>query len=141
MLQVILNLIFYFFVMLSPLSYSQRALSASDPAPLSWWLRYWCVLACALLAEYCLAPVLAWIPYYAFMRGTFVISLVASRLQKIQDICVMFSRFSTASQHIDMESVRVGLQDKIKDFGMAFLRYTINRIVYFQRLQNEKRSA
>ena len=141
MLQVILNLIFYFSIMLSPLSSSQRALSASDPAPLSWWLRYWCVLACALLAEYCLAPVLAWVPFYSFMRGASIILLVASRLPKIQDIYAMFSRFSTPVQHIEMESVREGLQDKIKDSGMALLRYTINWIVYFQRLQNEKRSA
>ena len=141
MIQVILNLIFYFYIMLSPLSSSQRALSASDPAPLSWWLRYWCVLACALLAESCLAPVLAWVPFYSFMRGAFIISLVVSRLLKIQDIYAMFSRFSMPVQHIERESVREGLQGKIKYFGMALLSHTINRIVYFQRLQNEKRSA
>ncbi|RCI17312.1 hypothetical protein L249_2613 [Ophiocordyceps polyrhachis-furcata BCC 54312] len=66
---------------LFPIFASYKALKTSDPAQLTPWLMYWVVFNCCLLAESWVSFILAWIPFYGYIRFFFFLYLILPQTQ------------------------------------------------------------
>ena len=115
-------------VLFFPLLASRQALHTADPAQLSRWLQYWCMLSCILLIESCLIPVLACIPFYSATRFLFLLYLVSTQSRAGRQLHETIIRLFTANQG-QVDNLADGFKSVLEGIGISLLRKVISWLI------------
>ncbi|KAH9890139.1 TB2/DP1, HVA22 family-domain-containing protein [Xylariomycetidae sp. FL2044] len=110
---------------LFPLFASYKAIKTSDPAQLTAWLMYWCVLSVGLLAESWLYFILCWIPFYAWMRAAFLVWLVLPSTQGGRHLYEAYLHPYLEQNEQAIEEFIASAHDRVKAAGLAYLKQAI----------------
>ncbi|KAI0102241.1 TB2/DP1, HVA22 family-domain-containing protein [Nemania sp. FL0031] len=126
------NIIAHFFASIAsflfPLFASYKALKTSDPAQLTPWLMYWSVLSCALLAESWTEFILAWIPFYSWMRLAFLLWLVLPSTQGARVLYEGYLHPYLEENELAIEDFIASAHDRIRAAGVRYLKQAIELI-------------
>ncbi|KAI0400264.1 TB2/DP1, HVA22 family-domain-containing protein [Xylaria palmicola] len=126
------NIIAHFFASIAsflfPLFASYKALKTSDPAQLTPWLMYWSVLSCALLAESWTGFVLAWIPFYSWIRLGFLLWLVLPSTQGARVLYEGYLHPYLEENELAIEDLIASAHDRFRAAGVRYLKQVIELI-------------
>ncbi|KAI0451327.1 TB2/DP1, HVA22 family-domain-containing protein [Xylaria acuta] len=126
------NIIAHFFASIAsflfPLFASYKALKTSDPAQLTPWLMYWSVLSCALLAESWTEFILAWIPFYSWIRLGFLLWLVLPSTQGARVLYEGYLHPYLEENELAIEDFIASAHDRFKTAGIRYLKEAIELI-------------
>lgn len=113
---------------LFPLFASYKALKTSDPSQLTPWLMYWSVLSCALLVESWTEFILAWVPFYSYMRLFFLLYLVLPQTQGARVLYETYLHPYLEENETAIEDFIASAHDRLKAAGMAYLKRAIEML-------------
>ncbi|KAM0246377.1 hypothetical protein ACHAQJ_010247 [Trichoderma viride] len=111
---------------LFPIFASYKALKTSDPAQLVPWLMYWVVFSCCLLVESWVYFILAWVPFYGYIRLLFFLYLI---LPQTQGARVLYEKYihpflRENESHID--EFIASAHERLKAAGIDYFRKAID---------------
>ncbi|TGJ85023.1 hypothetical protein E0Z10_g3738 [Xylaria hypoxylon] len=126
------NIIAHFFASIAsflfPLFASYKALKTSDPAQLTPWLMYWSVLSCALLVESWTEFILAWVPFYSWIRLGFLLWLVLPSTQGARVLYEGYLHPYLQENELAIEDFIASAHDRFKAAGVRYLKQAIELI-------------
>ncbi|KAI1178320.1 TB2/DP1, HVA22 family-domain-containing protein [Nemania sp. FL0916] len=126
------NIIAHFFASIAsflfPLFASYKALKTSDPAQLTPWLMYWSVLSCALLAESWTEFILAWVPFYSWIRLGFLLWLVLPSTQGARVLYEGYLHPYLEENELAIEEFIASAHDRVRAAGLRYFRQIIELI-------------
>ncbi|KAI3321326.1 TB2/DP1, HVA22 family-domain-containing protein [Xylariaceae sp. AK1471] len=126
------NIIAHFFASIAsflfPLFASYKALKTSDPAQLTPWLMYWSVLSCALLVESWTEFILAWVPFYSWIRLGFLLWLVLPSTQGARVLYEGYLHPYLEENELAIEDFIASAHDRFKAAGVRYLKQAIELI-------------
>ncbi|KAI1338790.1 TB2/DP1, HVA22 family-domain-containing protein [Xylariaceae sp. FL0016] len=126
------NIVAHFFASIAsflfPLFASYKALKTSDPAQLTPWLMYWCVLSVALLVESWTEFILVWVPFYSWFRLAFLLWLVLPSTQGARKLYQTYLHPYLEENELAIEDFIASAHDRLKAAGMRYLKQAVELI-------------
>ncbi|KAM4062776.1 TB2/DP1, HVA22 family protein [Hirsutella rhossiliensis] len=110
---------------LFPIFASYKALKTSDPAQLTPWLMYWVVFNCCLLVESWVSFILAWVPFYGYIRFFFFLYLILPQTQGARVIYEERIHPFLEENEGTIDNLIASTHDRLKVAGMTYLRRAI----------------
>ncbi|KYK60250.1 pathogenicity protein [Drechmeria coniospora] len=113
---------------LFPIFASYKALKTSDPAELTPWLMYWVVFSCCLLVESWVSFILAWVPFYGYMRLLFLLYLILPQTQGARIIYEERVHPFLEENEASIDDFIASAHDRLKTAGISYFRQAIEYI-------------
>ncbi|KOS19983.1 Receptor expression-enhancing protein 2 [Escovopsis weberi] len=111
---------------LFPIFASYKALQTSDPAQLTPWLMYWVVFSCALLAESWVYFILAWVPFYGYIRLAFFLYLMLPQTQGARVLYEQYVRPFLHENEGQIDDFIASAHDRLRAAGLVYIRRLID---------------
>ncbi|KAI9758880.1 MAG: biotin holocarboxylase synthetase [Chaenotheca gracillima] len=113
---------------LFPVFASYKALQGHDSAELSPWLMYWVVLACVLLVESYTEWILAWFPFYQWIRAILLLYLVLPQTQGAVFLYQTHVQPFLSTHETEIDDFISSAHDRARAIGLQYLKNAIELI-------------
>ncbi|PHH74911.1 hypothetical protein CDD83_4477 [Cordyceps sp. RAO-2017] len=113
---------------LFPIFASYKALKTADPAQLTPWLMYWVVFNCCLLAESWVSFILAWVPFYGYIRLFFFLYLILPQTQGARTIYEERIHPFLEDNEGTIDNFIATTHDRLKAAGLNYFRQAIEYV-------------
>ncbi|CAD6506340.1 BgTH12-07266 [Blumeria graminis f. sp. triticale] len=113
---------------LFPVFASYKALNTSDPETLTPWLMYWVVLACALFIESWTAFILAWVPFYSWIRLACLLYLILPQTQGAKFIYLAYVHPFLQKNELAIDEFISSTHDRVKGTGIEYCKKAVELI-------------
>ncbi|KAL6875289.1 TB2/DP1, HVA22 family domain-containing protein [Trichoderma novae-zelandiae] len=111
---------------LFPIFASYKALKTSDPAQLTPWLMYWVVFSCCLLVESWVYFILAWVPFYGYIRLLFFLYLILPQTQGARVLYEQHVHPFLRENEAQIDDFIASAHERLKAAGIDYLRKAID---------------
>ncbi|KAL7938782.1 TB2/DP1, HVA22 family domain-containing protein [Trichoderma chlorosporum] len=111
---------------LFPIFASYKALKTSDPAQLTPWLMYWVVFSCCLLVESWVYFILAWVPFYGYIRLLFFLYLILPQTQGARVLYEQHIHPFLRENESQIDEFIASAHERLKAAGIDYLRKAID---------------
>ncbi|SLM35479.1 TB2/DP1/HVA22-related protein [Lasallia pustulata] len=122
MFDLLPNLLSSIITILFPIFASYKALRTSDPAQLTPWLMYWVVLSCFSLIESWTWFILAWLPFYAYLRLLLLSYLVLPQTQGARLLYQTHIHPFLSTHEHDIDDFITSAHDRAKAAGLSYIK-------------------
>ncbi|KAL7951548.1 TB2/DP1, HVA22 family domain-containing protein [Trichoderma barbatum] len=111
---------------LFPIFASYKALKTSDPAQLTPWLMYWVVFSCCLLVESWVYFILAWVPFYGYIRLLFFLYLILPQTQGARVLYEQHIHPFLRENESQIDEFIASAHERLKAAGIDYFRKAID---------------
>ncbi|KAL7817536.1 TB2/DP1, HVA22 family domain-containing protein [Trichoderma aethiopicum] len=111
---------------LFPIFASYKALKTSDPAQLTPWLMYWVVFSCCLLVESWVYFILAWVPFYGYIRLLFFLYLILPQTQGARVLYEQHVHPFLRENEAQIDDFIASAHERLKAAGIDYFRKAID---------------
>ncbi|KAL7898090.1 TB2/DP1, HVA22 family domain-containing protein [Trichoderma sp. SZMC 28014] len=111
---------------LFPIFASYKALKTSDPAQLTPWLMYWVVFSCCLLVESWVYFILAWVPFYGYIRLLFFLYLILPQTQGARVLYETYIHPFLRENESQIDEFIASAHERLKAAGIDYFRKAID---------------
>ncbi|KAL7910869.1 TB2/DP1, HVA22 family domain-containing protein [Trichoderma velutinum] len=111
---------------LFPIFASYKALKTSDPAQLTPWLMYWVVFSCCLLVESWVYFILAWVPFYGYIRLLFFLYLILPQTQGARVLYEQYVHPFLRENESQIDDFIASAHERLKAAGIDYFRKAID---------------
>ncbi|KAH0492942.1 hypothetical protein TgHK011_007868 [Trichoderma gracile] len=111
---------------LFPIFASYKALKTSDPAQLTPWLMYWVVFSCCLLVESWVYFILAWVPFYGYIRLLFFLYLILPQTQGARVLYEQHVHPFLRENEAQIDEFIASAHERLKAAGIDYFRKAID---------------
>ncbi|KAL6696400.1 TB2/DP1, HVA22 family domain-containing protein [Trichoderma pleuroticola] len=111
---------------LFPIFASYKALKTSDPAQLTPWLMYWVVFSCCLLVESWVYFILAWVPFYGYIRLLFFLYLILPQTQGARVLYEQYVHPFLRENESQIDEFIASAHERLKAAGIDYFRKAID---------------
>ncbi|KAL7919332.1 TB2/DP1, HVA22 family domain-containing protein [Trichoderma austrokoningii] len=111
---------------LFPIFASYKALKTSDPAQLTPWLMYWVVFSCCLLVESWVYFILAWVPFYGYIRLLFFLYLILPQTQGARLLYETYIHPFLRENESQIDEFIASAHERLKAAGIDYFRKAID---------------